>query len=282
MENQEQILEVRNADQPPVDSPNVPVEPIENQAPQVHNLETMATEPITEPSEQVTAPKEDQQRFEYWQSQADKAKGELSALREELNYYRNNITQQPQNPSSNGQPQAYPEQGLQEPSLKEPIRPERPVNYNEIDAYNDSSSESFKYRLANERYRDEKMEYLEKKDQARESEMQARYDAQMREQQEAMMRQQATSHATNAYGWDTNKANQFVEWASNPQNLTLDNLAKLFELKQNPNPVVQQKTQQMQNQAERLSIPKPVAVVNGKSEQPRSEEQLFSDALLGR
>jgi hypothetical protein len=45
---------------------------------------------------------------------------------------------------------------------------------------------------------------------------------------------------------------------------------------------VQQKTQEMQNQAERLNVPKTAAVQSGKTEEPRNEEQLFSDALLGR
>ena len=62
----------------------------------------------------------------------------------------------------------------------------------------------------------------------------------------------------------------------------MDNLAKLFELRTNTNPVVQQRTQEMQNQAERLSIPKTAAVQTGKAEQPRNEEQLFNDAFFGK
>ena len=77
---QEQILEVRNADQPPVESASVTTQNVE--PPKTINLESL--DPITEPSEKVEAPKEDQNRYEYWQSQADKAKGELSALREEV------------------------------------------------------------------------------------------------------------------------------------------------------------------------------------------------------
>ena len=278
---QEQILEVRNADQPPVESASVTTQNVE--PPKTINLESL--DPITEPSEKVEAPKEDQNRYEYWQSQADKAKGELSALREEVEYYRNNpAPQQAQQPQpSNGQPQGYPDnQGFQEPLLKEPIRPDRPVNYNELDAYNDAESESFKYRLANERYRDERVEYLENKDLLREEQMQAEYQRNMQMQRESMMQQQAQSHAVNNYGWDNNKANEFVQWASNPTNLTVDNLAKLFELRQNPNPVVQQRTQQMQNQAQVLNVPKPATVVNGKTEQPRNDQQVFSDLLLGR
>lgn len=112
--------------------------------------------------------------------------------------------------------------------------------------------------------------------------MQTQYQAQMQQQQTQMMQTQAHSHAVNAYGYDANKANEFVRWAQNPDNLTMDNLAKLFELRTSTNPVVQQKTQEMQNQAQRLAIPKTAAVQTGKAEQPRSDEQMFSDALLGR
>jgi hypothetical protein len=196
---------------------------------------------------------------------------------------RNNpqVLDQLEQTPSNGQSQAYPN-GLQETSLKEPSAPERPHSYNEVDAYNDPESESFKYRLAKEQYRDEYLGYLQQKDQVREQEMQAQYEQQMAQQQNHMMRTQAHSHAVNSYGWDANKANEFVNWAQNPDNLTMDNLAKLFELRTNTNPVVQQRTQEMQNQAERLAVPKTAAVQTGKAEQPRTDEQLFSDALLGR
>lgn len=274
----EQILEVRNADQPPVENTGIAVE-----QPSIPNGEVqqdfVAQEPIAETNEQVSSSKEDQTRFEYWQSQADKAKSELNALRQEVDYYR---TQEQNTGLSNGQPQAYPEQGLQEPSLKEPSEPERPVSYNEIDAYSDPDSESFRYRLARDKYRDDYMSFLKDKDNMREQQMQEAYQMEMQAQRDNMMRTQAQSHAINAYGWETNKANEFVQWASNPDNLTLDNLAKLFELRSNPNPVVQQRKQEMQNQAERLSVPKTAVVQSGTSEQPRTEEQLFSDALLGR
>jgi len=274
----EQILEVRNADQPPVENAGLAVEqPVIQQDAVPQN--TVAQEPIAETNEQVTSSKDDQTRFEYWQSQADKAKSELNVLRQEVDYYRTNE----QNTGlSNGQAQAYPEQGLQEPSLKEPTEPERPVSYNEIDAYSDPDSESFRHRLARDKYRDDYMSFLKDKDQHREQQMQEAYEVEMQSQRDTMMRTQAQSHAVNSYGWEANKANDFVQWASNPDNLTLDNLAKLFELRSNPNPVVQQRTQQMQNQAERLSVPKTAVVQSGTAEQPRTDEQLFSDALLGR
>jgi len=285
----ENIIETSNAGQPEVENfglqtetPSIPQgeTPTENL-----NTQTGMAEPITEsqPTENVS-PREDTTRFEYWQSQTDKAKGEVNALRQELNQYKqmiNNPTEQQTSPSD-GQAQGYPNQGFQEPSLKEPTAPEKPHSYNEVDAYNDPNSDSFKYRLAKESYRDKYLDFLKEKDQVREAELQQQYQAQMQQQQVQMVQRQAMSHAVNNFGWDTGKAAEFVSWSQNPQNLTLDNLAKLFELRTNPNPVVKQRTEQMQNEAGRLAMPKTAAVQAGKSEQPRTDEQMFSDALLGR
>jgi len=251
--------------------------------------------PINQTTENGVDPKEDTNRYEYWQSQADKAKSELSGLREELDYYRNSMAPVEQmlrqNPEvldsleaklSNGQPAGQTPMGVQQTSLKEPTEPEKPVHYNEVDAYNDPQSDSFKYRVAKEDYRDKYLGYLRDVDAQRQAEMQQAYQQQMAQQQQEAIRQQAYSHAVNNYGWDNQKAGEFIQWASAPDNLSMDNLAKLFELRTNTNPVVQQKTQEMQNQAQRLAVPKDPSVITGKSEQPRTDEQMFSDALLGR
>ena len=289
----ENIIEMRNADQAPQENAGLNVE-----QPAIPNgelpVDTGVSESITEETTQEVSPKDDSTRFEYWQSQADKAKGELSTIRQELDYYKNSLAPVEQmirnNPDvldrlerspSSEQSQAYPN-GLQQTSLKEPKAPERPHSYNEVDAYNDPESDSFKHRLAKEQYRDDYLSFLQTKDKIREKEMQAQYEQRAVQQQTQMLQQQAHSHAVNAYGWDANKASQFVQWAQEPDNLTMDNLAKLFELRTNADPVVQQRKAEMQNQAERLAVPKTAAVQTGKAEQPRTDEQLFSDALLGR
>tara|TARA_R110002020_G_scaffold40918_3_gene120806 strand:+ start:695 stop:1573 length:879 start_codon:yes stop_codon:yes gene_type:complete len=291
----ENIIEMRDADRPPAENAGLATEQPLMQTEEVPTENTVGVnETVTQEATQESSSRDDSTRFEYWQSQADKAKGELGTIRKELDYYKNSLAPVEQmirnNPDvldrlehspSNGQSQAYPN-GLQKNSLQEPSAPERPHSYNEVDAYNDPESDSFKFRLAKEEYRDNYLGYLKDKDQVRERELQAQYQAQMQQQQTHMMQTQAHSHAVNAYGYDVNKANEFVQWAQNPDNLTMDNLAKLFELRTNANPVVQQRTQEMQNQAERLAVPKTAAVQTGKAEQPRSEEQLFNDAFFGK
>ena len=86
-------------------------------------------------SPEVQPAKEDSSRFEYWQSQADKVKSELSNAQQERDYFRN-LAEQQQSTVSNGQPNGQPQQqaGVQEDSLKQPVKPTKPVNYSEVDA----------------------------------------------------------------------------------------------------------------------------------------------------
>ena len=234
----------------------------------------------TQSSEENPA-KEDSSRFEYWQSQTDKVKSELSNAQQERDYYRN-LAQQQQSTVSNGQPNGQPQQqaGVQEDSLKQPVKPEKPVSYSEVDAYNDPESTSFKYRLEKERYQDDYMGYLEEKDESREKKMRAQYEYAYAQQQTAMVQNNAMSHAMNGYGLSQTKAGDFVNWASNPENVTVDHLIKLYMMKDAPDARVEQKKQEMMKSQEVLSMPRSAAVETGTSESPLSDEDMFNQGLL--
>ena len=242
-------------------------------------VEGQQAESTQSPEEQPA--KEDSSRFEYWQSQADKVKSELSNAQQERDYYRN-LAQQPQSTVSNGQPNGQPQQqaGVQEDSLKQPVKPEKPVSYSEVDAYNDPESTSFKYRLEKERYQDDYMGYLEDKDENREKQMRAQYEYAYAQQQTAMVQNNAMSHAMNGYGLSQTKAGDFVNWASNPNNVTVDHLIKLYMMKDAPDARVEQKKQEMMKSQEVLSMPRSAAVETGTSESPLSDEDMFNQGLL--
>ena len=225
--------------------------------------------------------KEDSSRFEYWQSQADKVRSELSNAQQELDYYRS-LAQQQQSTVSNGNPNGQPQQemGVQQNSLQAPVKPTKPVNYNEVDAYNDPESTSFKFRLEKERYQDDYMGFLEQKDEVRESEMRAQYEQAYAQQQTNLVKNNAMSHAMGGYGFDQTKAGDFVNWASNPNNVTVDHLIKLYMMKDAPDARVEQKRQEMKKSQEVLAIPRSAAVESGTSEAPRNDEDLFNDGLL--
>ena len=165
--------------------------------------------------------------------------------------------------------------------MKEPLPPERPVTYSEIDAYNDPESDSFKYRMAKEKFQDERYDYLKKLEYARIQEQ----DQLFAQQQEKQMLNQAYSTVKNQYGWDDMKAADFIGWATNPNNVTLDVLAKLFDIQKAPtqeqiNAVP--KKQEFHQAGQALQNPTTPSAQTGQSKPPMNEEDLFNAALLSQ
>ena len=238
--------------------------------------------------------KQDPTRYEFWQSKHDTVQNELSSMKQELDYYKNTldpisnaIKQRPeildmleQQSFSNGAPANQPgSPQTSQNSLKEPVNPERPMNYNEVDAYNDPESESFKYRMQKDQYRDQMLDYYKNVDSYRQR--QAQQQQAMQQEQFAM--NQAHQHAVNNYGWAPEKAQGFIQWAKNPANVTMDHLAKLYDASLAPSKQqteAQQKVQEIQSRKERLQVPQPTAVATGNTPPPMNDEQSFSAGLL--
>ena len=312
------IITTSNADFAPQDSPEIPVETPGIEAPtgtdgnlfpaggteSITNegLPTGQTAPIgstvtpvqAEETVQTEDPvvKEDPGRMEYWQSQTDKAKNETFKVQQELEYYQNTlgpiakvIERNPQvldniENLNNGTPPGQPVQaGQQVDSLAKPVSPDKPHSYNEVDAYNDPESDSFKYRVSHDQWRDNMLGWYERVDDARQQHQQRV----AQEQQAQTMVQNAHSYAMNQHGFDMNTATDFVRWAQNPGNITVDSLVKLYQMKDAPSQQqsqVQRKTAEMQTQQERLKVPRPTAVQTGESAPQPSDEDSFSQALL--
>ena len=109
-------------------------EPTITQTTRVQNQEVPQTEeanPVAEVQPEVSA-KDDPNRIAYWQSQTDKAKNDAAILAEEANKYKQALEQVRQSSVSNES-----QNRLRSDSIEEPIKPERPISYNEVDAYND-------------------------------------------------------------------------------------------------------------------------------------------------
>jgi len=222
--------------------------------------------------------KEDPRRFEYWQSQADRMRGENQMLKQEIgdikSYLQSREQPSPSNPATQGSPVPT---GNPETVLKAPVQPTKPSNYNEVDAFNDPNSASFQYRNEMESYRDNVTNYMLKKDKVREK-IQLQ---QMRKQQDNMVNQQAYNHATANYGWSPDVANDFIKWSRDPGNVTIDHLAKLYEMdKRGVNPQAQQKRQEMINQQTRAAVPRTTQVTPAPAPPRMSVEQAFSADLL--
>ena len=222
--------------------------------------------------------KDDPRRFEYWQSQADRMRGENDNLKQEIHGIKQYLAAREQQSPSNSETMGSPvPTGNPQTELKTPVQPTKPSNYNEVDAFNDPNSASFQYRNAIESYRDDVTTYMLQKDQVREQQQMQ----QMRLQQDQMVDQQAYNHATNNYGWDSKTANEFIEWSRNPANVTIDHLAKLYEMdKRGVDPRAEQKRQEMLNQQQRAQVPRTTQVTPAPAPPQFTDEQAFSASLL--
>ena len=246
-----------------------------------------------DPVETEAPVREDPSRMEYWQSQADKAQNERFKVQQELDYYRNSlgpVAQMIQNNPEvldklenqvNGNPSGNPVQaGNQRNSLQKPVRPTKPTTYNEVDAYNDPESDSFKHRAANDQWRDDMIGYRENVDAYRMQQAQVHQENQQRQQS----MNSAYNIAMQNHGMNANQATDFVRWTQNPNNITIDNLVKLYAVKNAPQQQqqsqTQRKTEDMRTQQERLKVPRPTTVQTGQSAPTLSQEDEFNNALL--
>ncbi len=235
---------------------------------------------------QQTPVKQDADRYEYWQSKHDRTAGELSQVRKELDYYKQTLgpvaeaVQQNPNVLQNFQQSPSNEPPAQEQnSLKAPSRPEKPHSYNEVDAYNDPDSDSFKYRLANDKYRDDMIDYYGKVDNYRQEQAAVAYE----QQREAMAQNQATSYAVQSLGWEPSKAQHAIQWLQNPDNVSFETLFKVYEMAHAPAKeaaVAQQRAAEAQQREQRMQVPQSTAVASGTSQAPMNDEQMFNQGMM--
>lgn len=234
-----------------------------------------------------TPVKQDADRFEYWQSKHDRTAGELSQAQKELEYYKStlgpvaDLVRQNPNIVDNLRQSPSNEQPAQEQnSLKPPSRPDKPHSYSEVDAYNDPDSESFKYRLSNDKYRDDMIDYYGQVDNYRQQQQAMAYEA----QRDQMAQNQARSYATQSLGWDNNKVSNAIQWLQNPNNVSFETLFKVYEMAHAPSKEQvqsQQRVADYQNREERMKVPQSTTVASGTSQAPMNDEQIFNQGMLG-
>mgnify|MGYP003149051871 CR=1 FL=1 len=235
--------------------------------------------------ETQTSVKQDADRFEYWQSKNDRTQSELNNIQQQFNAYRQQMdplaaTLQ-QNPEvlQNLQQSLSNEQPAQQNSLQTPVRPDKPHSYNEVDAYNDPESDSFKYRLTNDKYRDDMIDHYGKVDEHRQVQQMRTQEV----QKEKMAEGQAYNHAVTSLGWTPQKTTQAIKWLQNPGNVTFDALFKVYDMMNAPNKQAvqtQQRVAEYQNREERMRVPQSTAVASGTPQAPKNDEQLFNEGML--
>ena len=243
---------------------------------------------IPEQGTPETGARNDDTRYEYWQSQAAKKDNELNDLKaqqQQMMAMQQQMMQQQQAP-------AQPENQVEQfPSA--PDKPKKPRSFSREEAYADGSSESARYLDEVEEWRDNMEEYKDLRHQydlavVQESlnkEREARVEEVQRRQAYAQQ-QQEIANVNNVvqqkYGLNQQEAANFIQDMSSADSLTMDNLVQLWRIKQGqgapvgtpvqptPSPTFEQTKRAQQ-------IPSPMGVMpsTGNQAQGSTEDQIM-------
>tara|TARA_R100001510_G_scaffold57752_1_gene67439 strand:- start:983 stop:1912 length:930 start_codon:yes stop_codon:yes gene_type:complete len=246
--------------------------------------------PSTQEMAKPTDPKNDETRYQYWQSQAAKRENEMKALQAQLQ-------QQQQFQPQMAQPQV-PEQPVKEEFPAPPERPVKPRNFNRQEAFEDASSESARYLDEVDDWRDNMEEYRTLKDeyetslvqeqinQQKEQQMQAERARQAQMQQAAQVKE-VEQLVQGHYGMSKEDTQEFIKTMSDPASITVDNLVQLYRLQKgqgggapvNPGQPAQPSPQFQQAQrAQQVPQPMGVQPTAGNIEAP-AEDQIMDNII---
>ena len=232
----------------------------------------------------------EEKRYQYWQSRADKLKAENDRLKQT---------------AMQTQHQAPPVQqpvATQEPAQDEfpppPEKPERPRAFNREEAYNAPQSESARHLDDMEQWRDNMQEYNTLKTQYQGAVMEEKLHDMQQERVREAQRQQAIQkenaqarqiheHVTANYGMSDSEATDFMHKMSNPQSLNIDNLVQLYRMQQggaaNAQTAPAQPSDAFQQTQNAQQVPSPMGVMpSGNAEvDGKSMEDKIMDTMIG-
>lgn len=257
--------------------------------------EAQQEETVTPQPETVSTPNNEEVRYEYWQSQADKAKNDLTGMREQNQLLQNQLN------IINQQAQQSQAETQQEESVDFPSPPERPMkprNYSREEAYTDPQSDSAHYLDSMDEWRDTMDEYTQLHSQyqselARAERMdfvegQKRQEA-IREaqRQEYQQLNSVASHVKQNYNASDEDIRGFVNKFSSDDSITIDNLWRLYQMEQGGNSVQQAPVQTgspvFEQTRRAQQVASPMGVVSGQSAggQGSAENQIMNDLIDG-
>ena len=263
----------------------------------LYNANNVAPVGTPHPATEQPQANPEEQRFEYWQSKYDQKASDFNKAQEKLQelervapiaehieknpWILDNVAR-----SVSGDSPQVPSEDKSVASLKKPIRPDKPSNYDISEAHMDSESQSYKYQRNLDEYRDDMVQYQETIMDQQRQEYQTQQQAVMQQQQKEMARQSQNAmqnNLVNSYGYTPEKAQEFVSYYQSPESITLDNLVALDRLRKAPSSAeveTRQKAEMMKNRNGRLTVPPPAGVTSGQSEPNFTDEDMFNLALM--
>ena len=247
--------------------------------------------PVEVPTEQATEEESpidnDVKRYQYWQSEADKARNENAQLAQRFEALEAQASQpQPDDMEPIEEELSFPEP---------PSKPGKPSGYNRAEALEDPSSESARYLDSVDKWRDDMDEYNRLHQQYTQAVM-VEERQRMQEEQREIQKAQAekeiyqdnirnmSSHLKQQYQASDEEIQNFVQVMDDPKNITVDNLFQLYRMQngtQQAQPMTQTASNESFEQRKRAqSVPTPMGVVPGQSSsQPNSNDSLMDSML---
>jgi hypothetical protein len=230
--------------------------------------------------------KNDEKRFEYWQSQAAKKENELKTFKGEVEQA---ITQSQQQPIPNNAPKAPAE------FPPPPAQPEKPHSFSREAAWSDSSSESAKYLDDMDTWNSSINEYRDLRSQYEIALVRERLEDQEK-QKTAMMQESRARNAQKAqvkevydnlrghYGFEDGDAQEFIKTMANPNSISMENLVQLYRMQKGAGQVnteSQGPSEAFQQTRNAQQVPSPMGVMPSQtSETNRSDENMIMDELI--
>ncbi len=245
----------------------------------------------TTPEVNYETPQDNEEvRYQYWQSEADKAKNENEQLKKTVE-----ILQQTIQKPAESQPEEISSEPEIEPFRDAPQKPNKPAGFNRAEAIDDPNSASAQYLDAMDSYRDEmdiynadKLEYesnlinIEREALIEEQKRQKEaFEAEQRNQEQV---NNITQQLRSQYNANDDEVNDFIQKMSDPESLNIDNLWRLYQMDKGkvPEQPVAQPSPQF-NQVQRAqSVPAPMGVQSSANMQQtgKSASDLIMDDLI--
>ena len=229
-------------------------------------------------------------RYQYWQSEADKAKNENERLKQTVEILQDTL----KNPNQ-AVAQPEPTEPEPEPFRDSPEKPQRPAGFNRAEAIDDPNSSSAQYLDQMDQYRDsmdqwnhDRVEYeadllrLERESlQESQRKQQEAYEA---EQRNAEQMNTIANQLKQNYNANDDEIQDFVQKMSSPDSLSVENLWKLYQMDkgQVPAPQATQPSPAF-NQVQRAqSVPQPMGVQTSANmaQSSKSAEDIIMDDLI--
>ena len=234
----------------------------------------------------------DDKRYQYWQSQADKYKNELESMKSQQQQVREEVQHQVSTQPQQVQPE------VKEEFPPPPAKPQRPRTYNREEAYSDPNSESARYTDELESWRVDMDEYNSLQTQYQGAIMEEKLNKMQEERVQDAQRQQAAQkkaqqasqikeHVMGHYGMSSNEAQDFMTKMSDPKSLNVENLVQLYRMQNsqgnqpNTNQTVPSDAFQQVQKAQQVPSPMGVMPSGQSNADGKSFEDKIMDTMIG-